>query len=466
MSIPRVLTREDRKNKFIKNLFRDIPRTVDVILSLQQASSLDSNSRNRREEIYRAVRKAVLKLSQNEYREFIFYYFEEIFQKKHDVMDYVFFGSPQYAFDRSKEIMSFLLDALDAQPLSLDDPHGRVYTMSIIHRLAFAAYGDTFTWWNLVESAKNGDQESKKLLFDWFLRILESVEGYDVVENTTQRGHLSGYLQQNLITRGIFPYYPEHKDFTFAHIAECNHSVLEDQKELIKLLKWFHENLADFEHDAAQMWQIMIEQGAWALRPGGFDKVSVAIEAFQALGITDFQFYPEGLEFPQVKVRFWYARRVPFACDIEVSDEQLCLYRNYEAVQDGDLRALMDALRKFIALECMFEVVMRHKPPRYQRRQQQVCSSTPRRPRQQPARPTIVRARFRNLPDGHTMSEQAKENALDPQKGLGYLPPEGKTFVKEHVRGAQSPEELHAAMQQVKPLFTYTDDDLGYQGDQ
>jgi hypothetical protein len=227
--------------------------------------------------------------------------------------------------------------------------------------------------------------------------------------------------------------------------------IREDQQCLVDFVAWYKGNEQEFLNRQKEMWDEIINQPKYGLRTGGLDriKIGLAILKRKVHHYQSLQLFPE--DFPKAKGKFWLKHfDDPVSITFELDPLKDALSINFRFDRD-DPRAIMNRALYYIALDCYHRIITgkhRKNPsktllPASVAKQQLGANIT---------RFAVVRPHFRLLPSGYHASGQAIDHAL---LGVGYAPPQGFTFVREHERG-------YAYIDSIDPLFTYSEDDLGY----
>ncbi len=226
----------------------------------------------------------------------------------------------------------------------------------------------------------------------------------------------------------------------------------------IRFFEWVERNRDDLTQTKMRLWQEIVSAPRYGIRSGGIDRISLCVDEANSpfMSYEAIQFFPE--DFPRVRAKVWIQfLGKPLSVNFLIQSANALIVVDNPALAQNYAQSSEAQFLHLAALHCYWKIVtgrFEEKTPLVKkdvaseasRRHRSVASSDPLTP---------VRPHFRRLPFGHRISEEA---ILRAQAVFGHGPPEGMTFVREHERG-------YTEMQNIKPLFAYTAEDLGYYDD-
>lgn len=200
----------------------------------------------------------------------------------------------------------------------------------------------------------------------------------------------------------------------------------------------------------------VIERPRRGLRPRGADHVEIRLQSLCRFGIRSIAFYPDGCEFPNVKIRVVTHKGTPhlFTQEGELKDLRLQLSRTVtESNQYPDMGKRRAGLLEFVIIDILYRIVVEGRELQRKVRPAQLGGQViDLQSKEVPVRPHI-----RKLPAGHRASETASNAA---QVDCGWRLRPGETFVRAFFRGNQFEYDLP-----TEPVAIYGDEDLFEKGE-
>ena len=321
--------------------------------------------------------------------------------------------------------------------------------------------GDPFcyTWDSLVTAAKNGDGEAEQLVLQSIRIPLvhcgntkfqtrpfpEDVEG---MREALRLALGAQFASDSIWCVGVTD---QNEPYIGDLIMRVASQARDREADLVMLVEWFRENFTAMEVEAAAKWDEITNRSTKLLRHGGRDRIRLGLRGFASAGYTDLQLFPENLQFPQTRARYWLRNLTGENSSVSFVMRGSTLSTEKPAwFRENDMRVILDKLLAFIAIDCYHRIVV--SPER-----SSIKTGTSRkkvtRTHSDAAVPVVVRPYIRRLQPGFQPSLGAISR-YDEARHAEL--PSGFTFVKEHNRGYAEEVEF------TEPLFTYTEEDLGY----
>ena len=222
-----------------------------------------------------------------------------------------------------------------------------------------------------------------------------------------------------------------------------------DTLEATGFLKWFTSHTSQIGARFDELSNTILTKHRYGVRPMGFDSFLVNVSTLRCIGITSFSFYPEGEQFPNLKIavtvrktcyglcQFWMYLR-----DFELTTVE-DVFLNWHDTNVATVRSMLE----YIVIDALHRIVVA-KPEKnldddIVERSEELRDVTPTSMR------VKVRPFIRRLPLGFEASDEARKLAF---LQLGWNLMAGMTFVRSHDRWAGLPAGKPA------PLFKYTDE--------
>ncbi|MBI4128804.1 MAG: hypothetical protein HY460_02020 [Parcubacteria group bacterium] len=444
-----------------QSLFEDLEGTLNVLQAIASLSSKNSpypvcaQTRERMVNLVGAVRRGFTRLTREQLHSFLSRFYAGGKQGRFSFfLGNAICGKPKGEIAGTKRLFRFLCDQFreDLLPDPADSRAASLQSSLLYFLWELTNFPPThiLSWSQLVEAAQAGDAEAIQLLKDVIL--IPAVYGFDEYEARpyASAGASGEYatLHED-ISKGIWRFCIPSDAVGFFNgvIAEYSARLVSSQKPLMGLLAWFGAGSDRFQQEAHRMWDDICTRPRYGLRPGGLDRIQIAIEALRDTGYVDLQFFPESMQFPEVQARYWLIMNGVHTTLRLTLDSPLLSLGNETLFKPGDFRLVMDSLLKFIALHCYWRIVMGDgRKVSLRGRGMRNGDSVP-RPH------SVVRPHLRRLPVGYHPSREASTSCKD---AFGTSLPSGFTFVQQHARGYEEEVERHA------PIFSYTRCDLGY----
>lgn len=382
----------------------------------------------------------------------------------------VFLNSERGQFDRAVKLFELFHRARKLLWDDLGEENIRRYTY--LHQM----FGEVVcqahrcpTWPNFVTAASKGHRQAVRVLEMLIYHYGSTATRLDVVP-------LSQLPPGELLNNPMDVYYilsggndteivrlpaPDAVAVQFRDLViSITQQLSQDQLKLNGLIEWFDHHEQQYLDHEAQMWHEIVHQPRYALRTAGADRIKLNVSALRMRQVryTSLQLFPE--QFPLARAKFW---QMAFDQPVSMSfrlDPQLNSMNPDLVLERSDPRypqTVVDRILYYIALHSYWKIVTGNLDS-----VMRVREVTEVRAVRQPDtganvfRPfQLVRPHFRRLPEGYLASEEAIRLAAAT---IGS-PPHGYTFVREHERGYQQVENL-------PPLFTYHDRDIGYEPEQ
>lgn len=182
------------------------------------------------------------------------------------------------------------------------------------------------------------------------------------------------------------------------------------------------------------------------LRPNGLDHIEVRLTPLNNAGILGLIFHPEGHNFPDVGIEIVYQKMTPHLLTYRTTMNGLEhvrweeLYCNERHIGQERLLHLMLC---YMAYDALHRIVTEQRPIREHPSRKGGAGGTGQ---------ASVRPYMRMLPVGHRVSNAALEAA---QRDMGYLPPQGMTFVQAFFRNNELEYDMPS-----EPFAIYGDEDI------
>lgn len=479
VNLPKGLTLERAINKQMRHIlipyFKNIPKfpaqIIDLCVALVRTGCKDSSSKvkkfhvwivdNIRERISEATVEDISRLAQENYSK-RFAADGECFA----ITNFIF-GTKLGQFELAKKMVKLLNDCVHNNPnihKDVDDLYqDKGYITTMVMEFIFVC-NYTKTMENLVARILI-DEEAKKI-FENFVGIYLVTRGlpklikyskWNNIPNDYKKHRMIFFHQEEIDGiefEGVLPIPDAYYENVLKVVSDLAERTGRDNKKKTKFINWFQSHIEYFHSECQRMWQEINDHPKCWLRPGGMDRVDIDLKSFSTedLCILSLQFFREKCEFPAVWVRFWAKMNGRIiTIDYKIID---CDIKNYsvKSLSADDPRIVVDKIYMFIATHCLHRLVCQ---PEYDDISPE--KDEEKKPRKIIIRKTKteVRPHFRNLPEGQTVSDEAKRLSRE----LWILePPEGMTFVKSYIRNL---EEEYKRVEKIKPLFIYKDKDIG-----
>ena len=232
---------------------------------------------------------------------------------------------------------------------------------------------------------------------------------------------------------------------------------------LMHLLTWFHAKRKNFDDAKQAMWHEMQTEPRCALRPGGQDRIKIAVTNLNTpvvayYGMTLVPIDP----FPSVEARL-DSRFFDEPCSLTVRLGSPTAYSETLHCTADHPDLLLRELLEFIVVDCCWRIITDNDSPSLLagvhagvvsgQESPKKRNKTVRHPGFQ-----VVRAKFKKLPYGFQASKAAIKRALEDVR-FRTAPPEGTTFRRDFRRGYNT----HGTPADSSPLFTYRETDFGYE---
>jgi hypothetical protein len=221
-----------------------------------------------------------------------------------------------------------------------------------------------------------------------------------------------------------------------------------DIKKSSEFIEWFNSHRDEISNVFDRKCQEIINNPRYGIRPMGYDSFLVKVTPLLCTGITSFSFYPEGERFPDVKLELTSQKDInPQLCqfwatmrnfDLNIEDEVLY---NWIGLDITLLRSVLE----YLIVDALHRVIV--SKPKKNLAEEMIERDISREII--PDKQIKVRPFMRRLPIGFKASEDARNNAY---LHLGWILPEGITFVQSHDRWVGLPIGKPA------PLVEYTDE--------
>ncbi|MBI2590080.1 hypothetical protein HYW32_03630 [Candidatus Berkelbacteria bacterium] len=365
----------------------------------------------------------------------------------------IFLGSDANDFERSEKIVSLLHQArIRTYPdeLSLTEQYNEF--ASILSLIGTLIHGASRTWTNFLRSVASGSQTAGAI-FDHIVFFYASVRA------NVNLVHLSEWPFQTatnieetiLVAIGgehdpvFLPVPDEIIDAINGRIHAFNAWI--DRQNILtrELVAWFQTKRDDFHSKEEQMWQEIVMQPKYGLRPAGLDKLRVDLadscETYvQLIPVGDFPLTHVKLWMRYRYLRYWYTASII----LDPNNWQEVVCSDCSCTREGVQE--MDRVHRFVCLYCLWWIVTGQgvKASTYHEKGGKKSNGFG-----VPASKTPIRAHFRRLPLGRNPSEAAQLRAIDT---LDVLPPIGTTFVRSHLRNNTPTEQEIRDFEKIEPL--------------
>ncbi|MFY9484100.1 MAG: hypothetical protein WAP74_00545 [Patescibacteria group bacterium] len=466
-----ILTGRDRVvSAAASQAWQDIPETLRFCLALGQCWNLPNLKRHQIRLIERSCRKVGERFEQLSPETVIkiakAYCSIVMNQAKPTRFALVFLTSERGQVDRAVRLFDLFHRARKSLWGEIDQQDNLKWYTSLHHMFGEVVYlaHRCATWQNLLIGAVQGHCQAVRVIEMLLLHYGTIATQLSIVPiSQWQPGEALNsmaafYMLAGNATEIVRLPVPDAVASQFSELVHSIHQQFErDEFKLNELIEWFDRHEQQYLDHEAQMWHEIIDEPRYGLRTGGADRVKLNVSALQMRQIkyTSLQLLPD--QFPNARAKLWLTEfdqpvSISFTLNPRLNSVNPDLVFERDDPRYGQI--LIDRILYYIGLHSYWKIITGKLDAVMGIRE----VTQVRLVRQDGARAPLfrlfqqVRPHFRRLPEGYQASEEAVRLAAAT---IG-LPPECYTFVREHERGYQEVENL-------PPLFTYHDRDIGYE---
>ncbi|MFH1235878.1 MAG: hypothetical protein V1685_02985 [Parcubacteria group bacterium] len=308
---------------------------------------------------------------------------------------------------------------------------------------------------NVVRAAAGGNQSAKASL-QGILEIVRFVWGDVPVLDTEATGTENPVEDSTLCYDDDFLTKPMrivvHDDLVAVvekYLARLRETSDDLGKSAHSFTEWFISHIPELAASFDRKCTEITERPRYGLRPFGFDSVLIEVSILQYYAMSSFAFYPEGEQFPNVKLQLnllTFGKRINQLWAY-VRDFSLELKREGLEIQYGSSMPFIRVVLEYVVVDALHRIICREPKQNLadEKVTREAASGT------EPKKSVTVRPFLRRLPVGYRASDDARQQAF---LQMGWELPEGVTFVQSHERWVGLPAEKPA------PLFRYTDETI------